>query len=139
MRGVENHGLIREDFAGGWPDDQINKFTQEGRNAKENLIHDYIANLLKWRANSEAITKGEMTHFVPENGIYVYFRHHKKEVIMVVVNTSEKEETKTLNLNRFQELWPIGSKGENVLTKEVFESTELEVQPLSISIYKLMK
>lgn len=137
MRGVENHGLIREDFAGGWPDDKVDKFTPEGRSAKENLIHDYISNLLKWRSTSNAITQGKMTHFVPENGIYVYFRYFENEVLMMVVNTSEKDETKSLNLDRFQELWPKGAKGENVMTQEIIESSKLEVQPLSFSIYEL--
>lgn len=139
MRGVENHGLIREDFSGGWPGDKSNKFLENGRSAKENLIHNYISELLKWRAGSLAMTKGEMKHFVPENRIYVYFRYFEEEVIMVVVNSSEKEETKSLELDRFNEIWPRGAKGENVMTKEVIESSTLDVQPLSISIFKLVK
>lgn len=137
MRGVENHGLIREDFSGGWPDDKTNKFLESGRSSKENLIHSYISNLLKWRASSKAITQGEMTHFVPENGIYVYFRHYQNEKVMVIVNTSEKEETKTLDLNRFQEIWPSDAKSKNVMTGEIIHSQNLMIQPLSISIYEL--
>jgi hypothetical protein len=43
-----------------------------------------------------------MTQFVPENGMYVYFRHDEKQRIMVVMNTNNDE--KTLQLERFTEM-----------------------------------
>lgn len=137
MKEVENHGLIREDFSGGWPDDKQDKFTKSGRSAKENLIHDYISELLKWRANSKAITQGTMIHFVPENGVYVYFRQYEDELVMVVVNSSAKDENKVLDLSRFKELWPIGAKGKNVLSQELFDANSLVLEPMSISIFEL--
>ena len=42
-----------------------------------------------------------MIHFVPENGVYVYFRINGNDKVMVVVNTSDKEQT--LDLKRFEE------------------------------------
>ena len=35
----------------GWKEDKVNKFTTEGRNAKENEIWDHISTLANYRKN----------------------------------------------------------------------------------------
>ena len=46
----------------------------------------YLHKLLLFRKKSNAITKGTMKHFVPQNGVYVYFREYQDEKIMVLSN-----------------------------------------------------
>jgi len=46
--------------------------------------------------------KGSLTHFTPEEGIYVYFRASEKKKIMVVMNFNA--EGKSLEMNRFLNL-----------------------------------
>ncbi len=101
MAGTENHGKIREDFWGGWATDSVNKFTQKGRSNIENEAFNYIKILANWRKTSTAITTGKLMQFVPENGVYVYFRYTNEETVMVVVNASEK--IQNVALNRFAE------------------------------------
>lgn len=137
MKETANHGVIREDFAGGWPEDKINKFQEEGRSEDENYIHDYITKVLKWRSGSKAVTQGKMKHFVPDNGVYVFFRYTNDEVVMVVTNTHQEPSEKELDLSRFREIWPINATGTNVLTGETINSGKIKLAPMSLSIYKL--
>jgi glycosidase len=84
---------VRLDFPGGWATDKDNKFKMEGRNQQENEAFNYIKKLAQYRKKCAAITEGNLTQFVPENGIYVYFRTIEKQKLMVVMNTSNKEIT----------------------------------------------
>ena len=53
-------------------------------------VWSYLRNLLHWRKTSKAVTKGSMKHFIPQNGVYVYFRSAGDEVVMVVSNNTSK-------------------------------------------------
>ncbi len=116
MNKTENHGLLREDFPGGWPNDTANAFTVSGRSPWQDGIYNHVHTLLKWRGTSDAIATGKLTQFVPMEGIYVYFRHSETETVMVIANTNDTEVVH--NLDRYQELWPRGSTGINALTNE---------------------
>ncbi len=93
MSGDKNmgHGFIRQDFPGGWNGDKQNAFTGENLSASELEAMDFMKTILKWRKTSEAIAKGDLTHFLPDNGMYVYFRKYQDEMVMVVVNKGEQE------------------------------------------------
>ena len=96
-------GAKRADMMGGWPGDERDAFTRAGRTDRENEIHDYVARLTNWRQTAEVVHRGRLTHFVPEDGVYVYFRHHPAldESVMVAVNAGGADQT--LNLDRFAE------------------------------------
>lgn len=94
-------GKVREDFPGGWKDDPINKFKEEGRTKSENDAFDFLQNLARFRKESDALKTGKMIQFVPVDGIYVYFRVSENETVMVVLNTSDKD--KQIDLSRFDE------------------------------------
>jgi len=91
MKETDGHGKIREDFPGGWSTDSLNKFTEADRTADENTIWNYIQKLSELRKTSSAIQNGKLTQFIPENGLYVYFRHDEKETYMILINVSEEE------------------------------------------------
>ncbi|RYE34951.1 MAG: alpha-amylase, partial [Sphingobacteriaceae bacterium] len=96
-----NDGYVRQDFPGGWRGDTANKFTATGRSTRENEMWNHIATLAKFRQTSKALTTGKMMQFVPEDGVYVYFRYDAKQTVMIIMNTSK--EKKTINLKRFAE------------------------------------
>jgi glycosidase len=93
MSETDGHGKIRVDVMGGWAADSLNKFTAEGRTDLENEAFDYIKKLADLRQSNDALHSGKMVQYVPEDGLYVYFRYTDKQVFMVVVNTSDKELT----------------------------------------------
>ncbi len=98
----EGHGFIRKDFPGGWDEDQINAFAPEGRTNDQNEAFNYLQKLLNWRQSKEVLHKGKLTHFVPENETYVYFRHDESNCIMIAMNNSTNE-MKALKMDRYAE------------------------------------
>ncbi len=107
--GAGPDALKRKDFPGGWPDDPINAFTDEGRvelgrerDKPVTEAYELVRTLSWWRKDKPVIHYGNLTHFVPEDNTYVYFRHDRDDVVMVVLNASD--ETATLDLSRFEEV-----------------------------------
>ncbi len=88
-------------FPGGWKEDKRNAFTPEGRTAKENEVFNYLKSLLNYRKNNAVLQSGKMTQFIPENGVYVFFRYKDEKTVMVICNNNEKETV--LNTERFSE------------------------------------
>lgn len=86
-------GLVREDFPGGWSTDKANKFTATGRNEKENEAFNFVKKLANYRKQNTVLQTGKLMQFVPEKGIYVYFRYNKEKTVMVVMNSNEQAET----------------------------------------------
>lgn len=126
---------VRRDFPGGWSDDKTNKFTKEGRSELENQAYDYIQKLAKFRRQSTAITKGKTVQFVPEDGVYVYFRYNDSETIMVVMNTSD--ETQELDMTRYAERIQNSTSAIDIATDEEVQLKGLKPESKSILILKL--
>jgi glycosidase len=115
--GTEDHGVIRSDFPGGWAGDARNAFTGEGLTAREREAREFVRTLLQWRQNEEVIHSGKLTHFVPRDGTYVYFRHNADDSVMVVLN--KNAETVSLGLSRFRERLAGFREARDVITGEV--------------------
>lgn len=106
----DSHGAIRADFPGGWKDDETIGFTGEGLSPKAKETQNWLRNLLQWRKQSDVIHKGKLTHYNPQNSVYVYFRYLDGKKVMVVLNKNKKETS--LPLSRFSDL--IGDSNEAV-------------------------
>jgi glycosidase len=109
MTGGGPDGLKRKDFPGGWEEDPIDGYTAEGRQelAEETGFpvvesHEFLTRVANWRQDKDVIHNGELTHFIPQNNVYVYFRHNDEETVMVVLNANE--EAQELEMGRFSEL-----------------------------------
>ncbi|HET9056030.1 MAG TPA: alpha-amylase family glycosyl hydrolase [Chitinophagaceae bacterium] len=113
-----NDGYVRQDFPGGWAGDVMNKFTESGRTAKENVIFNYYKTLIAFRKNASAIKSGKLMQYFPEDGVYVYFRYDNAQTIMVVMNQNDGE--KTIDLSRFSERLTGYSKAYDVETGATF-------------------
>lgn len=134
----DGHGHIREDFPGGWPGDEINAFNRSGRTGDQNDIMDFITMLNHWRKNKEVIHHGKLTHYIPEDGMYVYFRHNDEESIMVILNNTEDH--KNLITRRFAENLAGYSSGTDVLHRSYFNKlSEIGMPPMSARIIQLSK
>lgn len=103
MTGFESqgHGFIRTDFPGGWPEDSVNCFIRDGRTVEQNAVFDFLHKLLSWRKTNPAIHSGKMIHFVPEEGIYAFFREHEEAMVMVIFNNNGSE--KMVSTKKFTE------------------------------------
>ncbi len=117
-KGTDSHGVIRSDFPGGWAGDTVNVFTQDGLSQTQLEALAFIKTMLKWRQKKSVVHDGDLTHFVPENGIYVYFRHDNHEKIMVILN--KNEERSILDLGRFSEFLSNVTAATDILTGAKF-------------------
>lgn len=114
-------GDIRRDFPGGWSGDSINAFSANGRTAIQNEYYSYMSKLLNWRKNKPVIHTGQLTHYIPENDIYVYFRYNNTEKIMVIINNNLTDQT--LKLDRYAENLKGKIKGTDVMSEKTFDLT----------------
>jgi glycosidase len=119
MKGVSNpDGLVRSDFEGGWTDDKKNKFTSQGRTERENDMFNWTRSLANFRKGSSAIKTGKMLQYVPDDGLYVYFRYDSKQTVMCIMNTSEKG--KSIDFSKYAEGTKNFSSARSVTGKEVY-------------------
>jgi len=132
-----NDGYVRQDFLGGWKEDRVNKFTDAGRTAKENEIWNHIATLARYRKNSSAITTGKMMQYVPQDGVYVYFRYDDNQTVMVVMNTAKTD--KTIVLKRFEERTRGFTKIKNINTREVLDLKDFNLGSYQSYVFELIK
>jgi glycosidase len=132
----DNHGLIRSDFPGGWDGDMVNAFTGEGLTDDQRMMQEYMQKLLNWRKTSKAVHEGKLMQFVPEKGIYVYFRYTDDERVMVVLN--KNQETTLLRTDRFSEMLQGSLTAKEVLSGNTFNlGYEIRVPATSALILEL--
>ena len=127
MTGHENrgHGDIRKDFPGGWDGDEKNAFTTEGLSEDELKWLQFMKKLLNWRKNKSVIHHGKLKHFIPVDGMYVYFRYNDSDMVMVVLNKSDKEIT--FDMEHFAEMVDGYSYGRNILTGKTYELNDFKI------------
>lgn len=113
----------RRNFPGGWPGDAVDAFTPQGREQLEvDDVFDYMRNLTRWRRDRPVVHYGQLTHFVPVNNVYVYFRHDDAETVMVVMNGDDQE--KTIRTDRFSERMGGFTSGQDVISGRVLSDLE---------------
>lgn len=128
----------RLDFPGGWPQDTVDKFKREGRTPTEQEAFEYVRTLAQYRKAHPVLHRGQLTQFIPENGVYVYFRHNASQTIMVVYNSNA--EAVTVPTQRYAERMLGYSKAQSIgeggliedlsaLTLGAHSTLVLELQP----------
>ncbi len=133
MTGEEHkgHGFIREDFPLGLWQSAVSS-QQSAVIDREKVVGGakemefkalaerttYLMKLLNWRNGSEVIHSGKLKQFVPQDGIYVYFRYNDDDAVMVAVN--KNKEAKSLSLQRFEEVLKDHRTGRDVISEESF-------------------
>lgn len=102
MKGIANpDGYVRLDFPGGWKGDKINAFTGEGLTTDQQEVLNLTKTLSNFRKKSSAVKTGKLTQYVPEDGLYVYFRYDNKQTVMCIMNTNENE--KEIDFSKYNE------------------------------------
>jgi glycosidase len=137
MTGEEHkgHGYIREDYpVGSW---QMTVDSQQSAvGGQQEGAFLYLKTLLNWRKGAAVIHHGKLKQFVPQDGIYVYFRYLEDDAVMVVINKNKEE--KQLELARFREVLKNHKEGKDVATgmKLVMESS-MTISPETALIIEL--
>jgi glycosidase len=125
-----DHGVLREDFPGGWDHDKKNAFT-DLLTDKQIESKAFLKNLLNWRKNCSAIHSGGLKHFAPsyENELYAMLRFDKKSIVLLVMNNDSKKK-KIIPNNYIKE---VNSKLSDKLAIDVVNGKDLNINN-SISI-----
>ena len=134
------HGGLRVDFPGGWPGDEMDLFSAEGRaQATKNTdgltvpkgqaadLYDYVSHLFQWRKTKEVIHNGKTMHFITRDNTYGYFRYNDTDVVFVYVNNSP--EPKNVPWTYYSEISEGLQGGVNVVTGEPCEVSDATVVP----------
>ena len=131
-------GLVRADFPGGWATDSKNAFTGKGLTDDEKSTQDLVKKLANFRKTSSALTTGKMMHYIPVDGLYVYFRYDETQTIMCIMNTNNAE--KEIDFQKYDERTTGFSAGKNVLTDENFSlSKKTSIPAMKMWILELGK
>ena len=138
MAGDKNKGDadIRKDFPGGWNGDINNAFTKSGRTIEQQKYFDFTSKLFNWRKSATVIHSGKMTHYIPENNVYVYFRYTEAESVMVVINNSNNNQT--FKMKRFNESIQNYQTGKDILSgKTVDLKNDITIEEKSVLVLEL--
>jgi glycosidase len=137
MKGISNpDGWVRLDFPGGWEGDTKNAFTENGLSEKELSFLNYIKLLGNYRKNSSALKTGSFMQYLPDNGLYVYFRYDKSQTVMCVMNTDTME--RKVSLSNFQERTAGFKGGKNIENGNTIGST-FTIPAMTMQVIELTK
>ena len=137
MKGIANpDGWVRLDFPGGWEGDKKNAFTGDGLTAEEKSIQSYTRLLGNYRKQSTALQTGKMMQYIPNNGLYVYFRYDAGSTVMCVMNIDKQ--TRTVDMNDFSERTQGFNGGKDIITNKQI-NTKFEVPAMSMQVIELTK
>ena len=129
-------GAARRDFPGGWAGDAVNAFTGQGLTPAQRDMQAFVQRLLTWRKTQTVIHQGRLTHYTPENGSYVWFRHDGRRQVMVVINKNQDEVT--LDTRRFHERLAPDAQGVDILSGEALDlRSRLGMPPRSVRVIEL--
>ncbi|MBP5770428.1 MAG: cyclomaltodextrinase N-terminal domain-containing protein [Bacteroidaceae bacterium] len=95
-------GNVRCDFPGGFPGDQRDAFTAQGRTEEEQAMFQWLSRLLHWRNGNETIVQGYTTQFTPWKGVYVVARRWHRNTVITVLNGTDQPAS--FEVARFAEL-----------------------------------
>ena len=97
----------------------------------------HLATLANFRKGSSALTTGKFMQFVPEDGVYVYFRYSQNQTVMVVMNTAKEE--KKVNMARYAERTSGFSQYRDVINQTTGKLSDFNIGSYKAVVYELIK
>ncbi|MBP5676032.1 MAG: cyclomaltodextrinase N-terminal domain-containing protein [Bacteroidales bacterium] len=146
-------GAKRIDFPGGWEGDNIDLFSEEGRDGAPAMyapaadLHDYTRTLFQWRKGSKAVQEGKTLHFLSRrnegsrnitDNTYSFFRYTDTDAVFVYINNTFED--RALDWGHYAEFVEGPVSGKNVLTGEdVVLEDGLKVGPKSALVVEFKR
>jgi glycosidase len=129
---------LRKDFPGGWDGDERNAFTSQGRTDAENVAFEHLQKLLNYRKRQPVLHHGKLEHYMPEAGVYVYFRYDAETKVMVVLNNTSAG--KELDLGRFASSFKGFTQARDIMSGKMLEKLEvLDLEGKSATVLELIR
>lgn len=132
------HGGLRVDMPGGWPGDEENCFTEEGRKGLHKEMFDFSRKLFQWRKTKPVIHHGKTMHFADRGNTYAYFRYDDTDAVFVFVNNSRGK--RQIPWSHYAEITEGLKEGRNVLTGEPMEiNDQTTVAPRGVLVVEFKR
>lgn len=130
---AKSDGYIRLDMPGGFPGDTTSVFSRSGRSELQNEAFDFMSKLLHYRRGNDAISKGSLKHFIPDNGLYTYERKYGNRRVVVMMNGRDEEIT--IPIEQTAEVLRFGSTMHDILSnKDIVIEPTMTFAPRAIYI-----
>ncbi len=130
-------GKVRQDFPGGWDSDIQNKFYAGGRSVEENEMFEWLKKLIQYRKENKVLQIGKITQFIPENGIYTFFRKDSDKTIMVICNTHNKIQVQ--GVDKFSEFVHEKTKLKDIFSgKQTILGRSIQLQPYQTLVFEVV-
>jgi glycosidase len=137
MKGISNpDGWVRLDFPGGWAGDKKNAFTEQGMSSDELDFLHYVQLLGAYRTKSSALKTGAMMQYLPEDGLYVYFRYDQNKTVMCVMNTDTK--TRMVDFSKYSERTNNFNGGIDIISGNKI-GTQSSIPAMTMQVIELTK
>lgn len=136
MKGKGSHGIIREDFSGGWKNDAINKFDPKYRSKEENEVISYIHKIQTWKSQHPAFKENSMMQFIPQDGIYAFARYSKEGKAALIMYNSNATK-KSIDTKRFQDIISGRLSGKNIIDDRTINLVDIEIGAKELLIIEL--
>ena len=121
-------GNVRKDFPGGFPGDQRDAFTREGRTQAQQQMFQWLSRLLHWRQCNPVISRGTMKQFIPYKGVYVIARQLDGKTVLTVLNGTTKGAT--MEVQRYREVIGAATRVKDILTGRYYDlSHDVQLKP----------
>lgn len=131
-----DHGVIRSNLPGGWAGDAADAVSGAGLTERQLQAQALVRTLFNWRKTSAAVHEGGLTHFLPREGVYVYFRYLDEERVMVVLN--KNSDPYALDLARFGEVLGDARQGADIIRGETYDLTSpIELRPRTALVLEI--
>ncbi len=133
---VRDDGATRRGFPGGWAGDAVDAVSGRGLTAQQREAQDFLRRLLTWRRGTPVLHQGRMTHYAPEQGSYVWFRHDGRQRVLVAINLSNAN--LELDTARFAENMRADETGTDPLSGQRHRlQGKLPLAPRSVRVLQL--
>jgi hypothetical protein len=77
-----------------------------------------------------------MMQYIPEDGLYVYFRYDNNQTVMCVMNTDNK--TRNVNLNKYAERTNVFKGGKDIISGDQIGAV-FSIPAMSMQVIELTK
>lgn len=130
-------GAIRQNFPGGWPQDERSAFNREERTDRENEVFNFTRKLLNWRKGNDVIAKGSYKHFSIQDQIYVYERKLGERSIVVIFNGADSD--KSIDLTNYKEVLPYSASTDVLTDKTINLDKTLNIASRGVYVLEFGK
>jgi len=117
-----DESTTRADFPGGFPGDNRNAFTREGRTSSEQEAFDFVRKVAHLHAELEPLKRGELVNLYVSGQQYIYARKSKAGAVVITVNNAGTPATIEFNVT------PVGLANGDRLSDRLNMIKEVQVE-----------